>query len=121
MPDPREPGAIDLVWLLQMTHQQYLDHFRTTAIRRAKRWMLQRNAAVALGNVGTEESLPALIHAMRTDEHPIVRGHAAWAVGHMGHRLRLARPQEALEQALVEEHDESVREEIQTALHEIGR
>jgi len=79
--------------------------------------MLQRNAAVALGNVGGPESLPALVEAMRSDEHPIVRGHAAWGIGRMGQRLNLEdQARQALQAALALEHDETVREEIALAL-----
>ena len=42
--------------------------------------MLQRNACVVLGNVGTGEDL-AVLEAMRT--HEVVREHAAWALGHL--------------------------------------
>ncbi len=41
--------------------------------------MLQRNACVVLGNVGTDEDL-AVLEAMREHEHEIVREQAAWAV-----------------------------------------
>ncbi|MEO5814599.1 MAG: HEAT repeat domain-containing protein, partial [Gemmatimonadaceae bacterium] len=42
-----------------------------------------RNAAVALGNVGTVEDVPALEAALQHDE-PLVREHAAWALERLG-------------------------------------
>lgn len=121
MPDPREPGFIDLVWLLEMSHVQYLDRFGGTAVRRAKHWMLQRNAAVALGNTGDESALATLAQAMRTNENAIVRGHAAWAIGRIGHRLGLAQAVVLLDAALPDEIDEEVRAEIRLATADCRR
>ena len=42
--------------------------FRGSAIKRAKLWMLQRNACVVLGTVGTTEDL-AVLEAMQQHEH----------------------------------------------------
>ncbi|HYR08982.1 MAG TPA: HEAT repeat domain-containing protein [Longimicrobium sp.] len=72
---------------------------------------LLRNAAVALGNWGAPEAVPALAVVLNREE-PLVRGHAAWALGRIG--------TEAARQALrgreeVEE-DAWVREEIGAAL-----
>jgi epoxyqueuosine reductase len=121
MGDPREPAFVDLIWLLEMTHDEYVSRFRGTAARRAKHWMLQRNAAVALGNVGSADALPALDRAMRGNPHPIVRGHAAWAIGRIGSRHRVAQAVELLRSALDIESDPVVREEIELALAETSR
>ncbi len=120
--DESQPlGYVDLFALLEMTHQEYLDRFRGTAIRRAKHWMLQRNAAVALGNVGDESALPHLNEAMLSNEHPVVRGHAAWAIGRLGTRLRITDEAalQALNAALLVESDETVREEISMAIRDV--
>jgi epoxyqueuosine reductase len=102
-----------------MSQEQYLERFRGTAVRRAKHWMLQRNAAVALGNVGSIDALPHLVTAMRSNEHPVVRGHAAWAVGRIGERLGSPDARTFLEEALKTESDETVREEISFALRDL--
>jgi hypothetical protein len=39
--------------------------------------------AVALGNWGSPEAVPVLATALHDDE-PLVRGHAAWALGRIG-------------------------------------
>ncbi len=44
---------------------------------------LQRNAAIALGNIGDEEALPHLAEALKSRE-AMVRAHAAWAIGRIG-------------------------------------
>jgi len=68
--------------VLMMGPADYAAAFKGSAIKRAKLWMLQRNACVVLGNIGTEEDL-AVLEAMLAHDHEIVREHAAWAV----HRL----------------------------------
>ena len=57
----------------------YAAAFKGSAIKRAKLWMLKRNACVVLGNVGTPEDVPVL-EAMLSHDGPIVREHAAWAL-----------------------------------------
>lgn len=120
MPDPRSPTFVDLVWLLEMSHDDYLDRFRGTAVRRAKHWMLQRNAAVALGNTAGEEALPALGRSLQRNPHPVVRGHAAWAVGQIGARSAGARAMNILRQALAAESASEVRQEIEAAMADVA-
>ncbi len=66
--------------ILMMEPADYAAAFRGSAIKRAKLWMLQRNACVVLGNVGTDDDL-AVLDAMRLHEHKAVREHAAYARG----------------------------------------
>ncbi|GEM_PF-6139739 len=119
MPDSREQGFVDLIWLLQMSHAEYLERFRGTAVRRAKHWMLQRNAAVALGNTGDASCLPHLRRAAADNPHPIVRNHAAWAIGRVGTRLHLPEAERILRDLNEHETDPSVREEIELALADL--
>ncbi|MBA3672336.1 MAG: hypothetical protein H0W68_09990 [Gemmatimonadaceae bacterium] len=65
--------------LLAMSQAELSAAFTRSPMKRAKRGGLARNAAVALGNVGTAEDVPALQAALRHDE-PLVRDHAAWAL-----------------------------------------
>ena len=98
-----------LVDVLAMDEARYQHEFVGTAMRRATRSGLRRNAAVVLGNRGDDAALPAL-HTALHDEDPIVRGHAAWAIG----RIRAKDPQ--LQTARANENDERVRAEIEAAL-----
>jgi len=66
-----------------------------------------------LGNVGNAEAVPALIHALN-DEEPLVRGHAAWALGRIG----TAEAAGALRRRLGIEEDARVKEEIQEAMND---
>src|SRR2546425_304251 len=88
-----------------------LDQCPTGAIERAKRQGLRRNAAVALGNLRDARAVPSLARAL-DDDDPLIRGHAAWALG------RIADPQAAgvLRARLARESNPPVREEIEFAL-----
>ncbi len=103
-------SALDLLPLLTMTQEEFTDRFRNTPIKRAKLAGLQRNACVALGNIGDRHAIPALGVALEHDE-PLVRGHAAWALGRMGG----TDAQRLLQEAMEHEHDPDVREEIASA------
>ena len=62
------------------------------------RTVLQRNALLAVGNLGEPDFLPLLKNCLQ-DSRPIIRGHGAWALGRLGGR----RAREALERALAGE------------------
>ena len=81
-------------------------------MKRAKRVGLQRNACVALGNLGDSQAIPALVKALLHDEI-LVRGHAAWALGKLGGQTAIS----TLEESLDPEKDPWVREEIELALN----
>ena len=71
-------ASLDLIPLLTLTPESFNRQFKLSPVKRAKRRGLLRNAAVALGNVGNEESIPALEKAC-DDTEPLVREHATWA------------------------------------------
>lgn len=98
-----------LVDVLEMSEQRYDEEFVGTAMRRAKRSGMRRNAATVLGNRREASALPALIQAL-DDDDPVVRGHAAWAIG------RIDRNHSALPQRLAREQDERVQCELQLAI-----
>jgi epoxyqueuosine reductase len=81
--DHAEKALPLLTDLLALDDAAFRDRYRRTPIWRTKRRGLLRNAAIALGNLGDESSLPALREAL-TDPEPLVRAHAAWAVGQIG-------------------------------------
>ena len=85
-----------------------------TALRRAGRRGLLRNAAVVAGNTRAADLVPALVERLRADDDPIVRSHAAWALGRIGGPAAL----NALEASLPSEADGAVRKEIERALTE---
>jgi epoxyqueuosine reductase len=103
----------ELIPLLSLTEEQFRERFRLSPIRRTKRRGLLRNVCVALGNSGDRRAVPALIGALH-DYEPLVRGHAAWALGRLGGE----EAKEALQHKLVDEGDDEVRREIACALGE---
>jgi len=107
------PGlhAPDLVPFLSLNEAEFRRRFRGSPILRAKRRGFLRNVAVALGNTKSYEAIPALRLAL-DDVEPLVRGHAAWALGQIGSPLAVA----ALRCRLEAERDADVRGEIKDAI-----
>ncbi|HWM87098.1 MAG TPA: tRNA epoxyqueuosine(34) reductase QueG [Kofleriaceae bacterium] len=103
-----EAAGLDLVRVLGLGAAQLRKLMRGTPLRRAGRAGLLRNVCVALGNAGDRGAVPALARAL-ADRNPLIRGHAAWALGRLGGRGEL-------ESALAHEADPAVREEIEAAL-----
>ena len=68
--------------LLVMTPAEFSTAFKNSPMKRAKLRGLRRNAAVVLANVGTSEDVDVLTRALDDDE-PLVREHAAWALGRL--------------------------------------
>jgi epoxyqueuosine reductase len=114
-------GAPELAPLLALDEDGFAGRFRGTAIMRAKRDGFVRNVCVAMGNVGRPEDLAALIETLE-DRSPLVRGHAAWAIGRLVVRLGLAHgdAMAALEARLAAEEDGRVREELMAAIEELA-
>lgn len=101
-----------LAWLAAMSEAEFRAVYSGTAVTRAKRAGMARNAAVALGNCGNSAAEPILRRMLTLHDSPLVRGHAAWGLAHLieGHARRF------LESARTREQDEYVREEIDAAL-----
>lgn len=112
MPRPwnEMPGLIEM---LGLTPEEFRTRFKGSPIKRTKRRGLLRNAAVALGNTKDPGAVPALADSLADDE-PLVRGHAAWALGNVGGDRALAE----LERARKTEEDPWVIKEIDQALAE---
>ncbi|HYO12259.1 MAG TPA: tRNA epoxyqueuosine(34) reductase QueG [Thermoanaerobaculia bacterium] len=108
---PPARAELDLVRLLLLRRDEYVERFRGSPMKRAKLEGLQRNAAVAMGNRRSPGYVPSLARALAEGE-PVVRSHAAWALGRIGGE----EAQKSLEGALAVEADEAVRNEVRTAL-----
>ncbi len=105
-PNQVAPALLDLLTLDETT---FRSRFRRTPVLRAKRWGLVRNACVAAGNWGDPSLVPVLRHLLLHDASPIVRGHAAWALGRIG----TGDARRALSEAWNQEEDVYVRQEIE--------
>lgn len=102
----------DLCEELALDQQAFSRKFKGSPVKRARRGGYLRNVAVALGNSGDPQAIPALAIALHNDPEPLVRAHAAWALG----RFDQAEAREALRQAVESEDDAQVLEDIQHAL-----
>jgi epoxyqueuosine reductase len=106
--DSMAPSLLELMALDEASFRQ---DFRASPIKRAKRRGLLRNVAVALGNWADPDATPVLSRALQ-DAEPLIRGHAAWALGRIGGWQAC----QALEQRRAVEEDLWVREELDLAL-----
>jgi epoxyqueuosine reductase len=112
--------GVALIEWMTMSQEEFSHRFKDSPIKRTKRRGLLRNVAVALGNWGAAEAVPALVIALN-DEEPLVRGHAAWALGAVASAAECppdvaASAAGALVIQFASEPDPWVREEIRLAL-----
>ncbi|MDA8018429.1 MAG: tRNA epoxyqueuosine(34) reductase QueG [Thermoanaerobaculia bacterium] len=111
---PSERRELDLAGLLALDREEYVRCFVKSPMKRPKLEGLQRNAAVAMGNRRDPRYVPPLVEALAAEE-PVVRRHAAWALGQIGGN----RAQRGLEGRLEVESDEATQREIRAALRRV--
>jgi len=110
-PDDARPFLSEI---LALDDEAFRARYRRTPLWRTKRRGLLRNAAVALGNTGSTDDLPALAAALH-DSEPLVRSHAAWAIGQIGGPSAVT----ILSSSLADESDPNVCDEIRLALADL--
>ena len=108
-------SALALTELLELSEDDFRARFAGTSIMRAKRYGMQRNVCVALGNLGDRAAVPALGRVLRGGG-AVARGHAAWALGRIGGAEAAA----LLAAAAEAERDAGVLAEISAALGEVA-
>jgi len=105
-----------LTQMLNMTDEFYSTRIQPLMFNYIKdRKYFQRNAAIALGNLGDPANVPDLAVAMK-DPEELVRGYAAWALGKIGG----ASAKEILEVSLGREISDAVKDELRAALSEVN-
>lgn len=106
--------SLPLIPILQMNEKEYRKRYSKNQI--GERWVsfgaIQRNAAVALGNIGDTVAIPVLAQTLEKSRSPTVQTHAAWALGKIGGNDAILALKEAMKKTL----KQSVREEIENAL-----
>ena len=104
-------AAPPLAHLLALTADGFEQRFAGTALERAGRDQLVRNACLAAANGGQTDLLPLLVGCLQ-DANASVRGHAGWALG------RLAGPAAApmISAQLAAETDQAAREDLAQTL-----
>jgi epoxyqueuosine reductase len=105
---PREENlAPDLKSLAGISADEFRERFKNSPVGQATRDVIVRNVMVALGNSRSLSAIPILEKAL-ADVSPMVRAHAAWALG----QIAGSRAPEILERARMRETDPDVLEEI---------
>jgi epoxyqueuosine reductase len=82
-PRSTEHAVPDLVALASKGANQLRQFVKRTALRRVSREIVLRNVAIALGNTGSQDAVPALV-AMLREKSALVRAHAVWALDVLG-------------------------------------
>ena len=67
-----------LVWLAEISEQEFREKFRASPVKRTKRNGLRRNALIAIGNSGDRNLLPVAERASH-DPDPVISETALWA------------------------------------------
>ncbi len=118
-PDPALAPSLPAI--LSLDRRSFRRRYGGTALARAGRVRLARNAAVALGNSANPAALAPLVGALHERPEALVRAHAAWAIGRIAATERRACAA-ALERSRRDPAAE-VRAEVEAALaatEEIG-
>ncbi|HEY44611.1 MAG TPA: tRNA epoxyqueuosine(34) reductase QueG [Anaerolineae bacterium] len=74
----------DLERFLNLAPDSWAEPLRSSPLLRSRRRGLLRNAAVVAGNNRDQAAIPQLTGLLLHDPEPLVRGHAAWALGQIG-------------------------------------
>ena len=106
-----EPLLADILLAGSAAHKRFVDD---SALRRASRNKLARNAAIGLGNSSDTRAITPLLQGLEQHEDPIVRAHIVWALGRLGGR----RAQLALKELEQKETNQDVLDELQYALED---
>jgi len=103
-PDPSE--------ILGLDEAAFRARYSGSSFMRAKWQGLRRNACVVLGNRRERSGTSALVGALCDDPDPVIRSHAAWALGRIGGPAAV----DALQRRGPEEPEPEVAREIRDAL-----
>ncbi len=115
-----QPASVEnafpsLELLATMDHDAYVHHFAGTAVTRARRRGLARNAAIALGNSGDTRAEPILRNMILFHDEPLARSHAVWGLAH----LAKSQARSFLERQMTRDESQAVTDEIRFALDEV--
>lgn len=107
-------AAPPLEQLLALTPANFASRYGGSALERAGRDQLVRNACLAAAN-GQQTDLAPLLATRLDDASPIVRGHAAWALA----RLLGEDARPAIRACLERENDEAARKDMSETLRSL--
>lgn len=105
--------------MLNLSNKEFKKQFGHLAGSWRGKKPLQRNAIIALANLGDRSALPDLFKVAKEDVRPVIRGTAAWAIGRLGKKeadIWL----ENLQELQRMEQDEEALKEIQQAIDRLA-
>jgi epoxyqueuosine reductase len=104
--------VVNLAKQLNFSKTEFENNYSGTPVLRAG-WMgFTRNLIIAAGNLQDKDCQPSLIRFLEDHPSPLIRSHAAWALG----KFDDANSTHHLRKALISEKDHQVISEIQSAL-----
>lgn len=109
-PDP-EVAKPKLIPMLRISNREFKEKFGHMSGSWRGKKPLQRNALIALGHYKDKTAVDELIHVMKHDPRPVIRGTAAWSLGKIG----TEQAHEAIEETIQNEQDEQVLYEMEQA------
>ena len=101
-----------LLPLLQITRKEYELTVGLSSAGWRGKTILQRNAVIALGNCIDSDAIKPLALLLENDSRPLIRKHAAWALGRIGGDRAVF----ALEKSRLKDPEEVVKIEAEQAL-----
>ncbi len=75
---------IDLEKEIHISPEEFNKKFKGSPVKRSKRRGYLRNVAIAIGNKKDRKSIATLNKVLLFEKEPMVRQHAAWALGQIG-------------------------------------
>jgi epoxyqueuosine reductase len=108
----KENLQVRLLDEIHLSPHEFKQKYAQSAIQRVKHAGFVRNLVVALGNSQDVEAIPHLQELLHNSHVPLVRGHAAWALG----KIDPGKAYKPLQKAYQTETDPYVLEEIKQAL-----
>jgi len=108
------PGNPLLIPLLKISQKEFEMTIGLTSAGWRGKTTLQRNVVIALGNSKSKDAIKPLTRVLENDPRPVIRLHAAWALGRIGG----AKAKFALEKSRQYDSEEAVREEATIMLAE---
>ncbi|MGX7328758.1 tRNA epoxyqueuosine(34) reductase QueG [Enterococcus bulliens] len=118
--EPKQEEAFPkLVPMLQLSNREFKEQFGHLAGSWRGKKPLQRNALMALANLGAKEHLPEIMQCLK-DPRPVIRATAVWAIGELTKRY----PEETIllfEELLEKEQDETVLAELTEMIAHLKR
>ena len=94
-----------------MDQEQFSELFRKSPVKRSKRRGFLRNVLIAIGNSG-DESFEEHVVTMLSDDEPMVRKHAVWAL----YKITGLKNEDRFSEMYDSEQDEGVLEELRLVL-----